>query len=107
MFAYVLGRRVGQLRFGDLDVVPEHAVVPDLQRIDAGAGALGLFHRCDRRFSASADPAQTIEFVVHAVDVRLLKFWPVLNHLKLLDGAVSSQYPAEISMEPEPTRFVV
>ena len=44
LLAVVVGRHRVEVRLRDLDVVAEHAVVADLERADAGARALALFH---------------------------------------------------------------
>ena len=56
-----------QIRTGDLDVVPEHAVVPPLQRADAGARPLALFELGNHLLARSADPPEMVQFGVQAV----------------------------------------
>ena len=63
----VVVRRVGEIRLGDLDVVPEHPVITNLERRDACACALSLFHRGDGGFTAATDAAQFVHFGVRAV----------------------------------------
>ena len=57
LLAVIVGRHGVQVRLRDLDVVAEHAVVADLQRRDAGARALALFHLGDDLLARSADRA--------------------------------------------------
>ena len=67
LLAVVVRRDVVQVRLGDLDVVAEHAVEADLQRVDAGARALALFHLGDHLLARSADVPQVVELRVDAV----------------------------------------
>ena len=57
----LLGNAV-ELRARDLEIVPEHLVEPDLQRVDAGALALPHLHAGDEVDGAVAHPAQFVEF---------------------------------------------
>ena len=63
----IVGRNAAEVRVRDLDVVPEHAVVADLERGDAGPGPLRVFHRGDVLLVAAADAAQLVELAVNAV----------------------------------------
>ena len=56
-----------QVRLRDLDVVAEHAVEADLERVDAGARALALLHLGDHLAARSADRLQLVERRVDAV----------------------------------------
>ena len=67
LLARVVGRHRAEVRFRHLDVVPEHAVVPDLERRDARARPLGFFHGGDRGAAAAADVAQPVELGIDAV----------------------------------------
>ena len=67
LLAVVIRRNVREIRLRDLDVVPEDAVVADLQRADAGPRALRLFHRGDVLLAGTTDRAQLVELGVHAV----------------------------------------
>ena len=67
LLADVVVGRVGEIRLGDLDVIPEHPVVADLQRRDPGAGAFGFFHRRNGGLAAAADHAQFVDFGIDAV----------------------------------------
>ena len=61
LLAVVVGRHGVQVRLRDFDVVAEHAVVADLQRGDAGARALALFHLGDDLLARAADRPQLVE----------------------------------------------
>ena len=63
----VVGRHRVQIRFRDLDVVAEHAVVAHLQRVDAGARALAFFELGDHLLARAADATQVVELGVEAV----------------------------------------
>ena len=67
LLAVVVGGHGGEVRSRDLDVVPEDAVEPNLERADAGARAFGLFHRRDRGLAAPADVAEFVQFGIDAV----------------------------------------
>ena len=67
LLAVVVRRHRVQIRFRDLDVVAEHAVVAHLQRVDAGARALALFELGDHLLARAADAAQVVELGVEAV----------------------------------------
>ncbi len=67
LLADVVGRHRAEIRFRDLDVVAEHAVVADFERRDAGACTFGLFHRGDGFAAAAADGADLVELGVDAV----------------------------------------
>ena len=60
----------------DLDVVPEHLVVADFQRADAGALLLARLHGGD-------DALAAVENVAQAVDLRVIA---LADHLALADG---------------------
>ena len=64
LLADVLAFQPVQVRFGDLDVVAEHAVVVDLEGLDPRALPFLLLQFCDPAFSARADRAQVVEFLV-------------------------------------------
>jgi hypothetical protein len=68
LLAVVLGRH-GDVAagFGDLNVVAEDIVVADLEVLDPGAFALGLFQLGDKAFAAGTQVAQAVQFVVIAV----------------------------------------
>ena len=66
----VVGHRV-QVRLRDLDVVAEDAVEAHLERLDAGARALGGFELGDDLLARAADPAQLVELGVDAVANRV------------------------------------
>ncbi len=63
----VVRRHRVQIRFRDLDVVPEYAVVAHLQRVDAGARAFALFQLGDHLLARAADTPQVVESGVEAV----------------------------------------
>ncbi len=63
----IVGRHRVEVRFRHLDVIPEHAVVPDLQGGDARPRALPLFHGRDELLAGSADRLELVEPRVHAV----------------------------------------
>ncbi len=67
LLAVVVRRDVVQVRLRDLDVVAEHAVEPDFERVDAGARPLPLFHLGDHLLARSADVPQVVELGVDAV----------------------------------------
>ena len=67
LFALIVGRHRMQVRLRNLDVVAEHAVEADLERVDPGARALALFHLGDHLPSRAADRLQLVELRVHAV----------------------------------------
>ena len=67
LFAMVVGRNGVKIRFRNLDVIPEHAVVSHLQRTDAGARAFALFHLDNHLLAGSADGPQRVEIRVDAV----------------------------------------
>ena len=67
LLAVVVGRHRMQVRLRNLDVVAEHAVVADLQRVDAGASALAFFELGDHLLARSADAPQFVDFGVEAV----------------------------------------
>ena len=56
-----------QVRLRDLDVVAEDAIEADLQRLDAGARALAVFHLGDDLLARAADVPQVVDFRVEAV----------------------------------------
>ena len=56
-----------QVGLRDLDVVAEHAVEAHLQRLDAGARALGGLELGDHLLAGAADAAQLVELGVDAV----------------------------------------
>ena len=67
LLAVIVRRHRVQVRFRDLDVVAEDAVVADLQRRDAGARALALFQLRDDLLAGAADAAQVVQLGVDAV----------------------------------------
>ena len=67
LLAHVVGRHQRQVRLADLDVVAEDAVEADLERGDAGAGALALLDGRDRLAPAAARAPQLVELRVDAV----------------------------------------
>src|SRR5262249_57066330 len=67
LLAVVIRRNGVQVRLRDFDVVAEHAVVADLQRVDAGPRPLALFELGDHLLAAAADRAQVVELAVGAV----------------------------------------
>ena len=67
LFPVIVGRHRVEVRFRHLDVVAEHAVVPDFQRGDARPRALALFHRRDELLAGPADGLELVETRVHAV----------------------------------------
>ena len=62
----VVGRRM-QVRLRDLDVVPEHAVEPHFERLDAGARAFRCLQLGDDLLARSADAPQVVELGIDAV----------------------------------------
>ncbi len=66
LLALVVAGREMQVRFGDLDVVPEDLVEADFERSDIGALPLALFHRGDDLLAVLAEIAQLVEFGVKA-----------------------------------------
>ena len=69
--ALILGGHVLPIGVRDLDVVPEHAVVADLERRDAGAHSLFRLQRGDRILAPAHDRAQVVERGIHALSDRL------------------------------------
>jgi len=67
LLAVIVGRHRVEIRFRDLDVVPEHAVIADLQRADTGALALALFELGDHLLARSADTAQVVELGIKTI----------------------------------------
>ena len=67
LLAVVVGGHAREVRLRDLDVVAEHPVVADLQRVDPGARALRFFHLGDPLLAGTADAAQLVELRIHAV----------------------------------------
>src|SRR5205823_6291768 len=67
LLAVVIGRDGMEVRLRDLDVVPEDAVVADLQRRDAGSRPLALLHLRDDLFPRSTDRLDLVELVVDSV----------------------------------------
>ncbi len=67
LLADVIGGHRMEIRPRDLDVVPEDAVVTDLQRADAGAPPLVILHLGDDLLARSADAGQLIELRIDAV----------------------------------------
>ena len=60
LLTLVIRRRVMQIRFRDLDVVAEHIVEANLQRLDARPRALAQFDLRDVLAAVAADVAQLI-----------------------------------------------
>ncbi len=67
LFAVVVVRHVVQVGLRDFDVIAEHTVEADLERSDAGARALALFHRGDDLAPGAADRHEVVQFRIHAV----------------------------------------
>ena len=67
LLAVIVRRHGMQIRFRDLDVVAEHAVVAHLERVDAGARALALFELGDHLLARAADAPEIVELGVEAV----------------------------------------
>ncbi len=55
LLALIVVRNGVQVRFGDLDVVAEDTIEADLQRGDAGSGALALLHLGDDLTAGAAN----------------------------------------------------
>ena len=56
-----------QVRLRHLDVVPEHAIVADLERANPRARPLAVLHLRDDPLTGSADRSQIVELAIHAV----------------------------------------
>ncbi len=67
LLAHVIGRDLGQVGLGHLDVIAEDLVVADLERADAGPLALPLLQLGDEGLAGAADRAQVVELGVPAV----------------------------------------
>ena len=67
LLALIVRRRRVEIGFRDLDVVAEHAVEPDFQRVDAGARAFTFLHFGNHLTSGSADGLQVVELRIDAV----------------------------------------
>ena len=67
LFPVIVGRDRVEVRFRHLDVIAEHAVVPDLQGSDARSRSLSLFHGRDELLAGSADRLELVQTRVHAV----------------------------------------
>ena len=67
----IVARHEILVRVRDLDVVTEHPVVADLERVDPGPRTLLRLERRDRILSAGRDRAQLVERCVHAGSDRL------------------------------------
>src|SRR6185503_7682827 len=63
----VVARDVRQVRFRNLDVVPEDAVVADFQRVDPGAAPLRLLHLGDAALAGAADVPELVELGIDTV----------------------------------------
>src|SRR5439155_10083001 len=61
LLAVIVGGYGMKIRFRNLDVVPEHAVVTNFERGDAGADALTFLHLDDDLLAGSADRAERVE----------------------------------------------
>ena len=67
LLAHVVGRDLGQVGLGHLDVVAEDLVVADLERADAGPLPLAALELGDEGLAGAADRAQVVELGVPAV----------------------------------------
>src|SRR5262249_55082785 len=64
LLAMVIGRHRVQVRPRHLDVVPEDAIEPDLERADPRACAFAFLHLRDDLFARTADRLQIIELAI-------------------------------------------
>src|SRR5580704_13858338 len=64
LFALVVGGCEMEIGLRNLHVVPKDLIKANLQRCDAGALALAVFHRGDNLFAVLAEVAKLIEFAV-------------------------------------------
>src|SRR3989442_3517082 len=67
LLAVIVQRHRMEVRFRNFYVIAEHAIVADLQRVDAGARALARLHLRDDLFARAADRPQLVELAVDAV----------------------------------------
>ena len=66
MLSFVIGGREVQIRFRNLDVIPEDLIEPNLQRIDPRPFSFALFHGGDNLFAVLAQVAELVQLAVIA-----------------------------------------